>query len=680
MAAWLSHRWNCPTTDWKAWLETRGRGQLRAAAETIGALRDAPSGDTSLLQVWNDAAIALHNAFAAASLLSSVHPEPEVVELAEAIEVEAQAFSTDLYLDARVFEQLSSVPTDGLDADATRMLDDALRDFRRSGVDRDDEVRDQVRSLDQRLTDLGQAFSRNIRDGRRTTQVPAAALAGLPDDFVAEHPADESGMVTLSTDYPDSRPFLARASDPEARRTMAELFFNLAWPDNDPVLAEMLALRHEKATLLGYDSWPDYDAEVKMVGTGAAIGEFIDKITADSQEAGARELQMLTARAAKDGQQVIDQSNSRYYLETLQREEYGVDANQVRRYFDFAKVHDGLLEVTGRLFGLEYTPVDHSEARTWHPDVSTYDVTLEGTHLGRIHLDLHPREGKYNHAAQFDLVPGVADRQLPEGVLVCNFPRGLMEHDDVVTLFHEFGHLMHHTLAGRSPWVRFAGVSTEWDFVEAPSQMLEEWAWDAGVLQSFATDDAGTPIPTELVDSMRAADEFGKCYGARTQMFYAALSYRLHLERPADITARMLELQHEYSLVAAARRHPLLRRLRPPRGLHLGVLHLHVEPGDREGPVQRVRPEGHVLGRGRHPLPRLGARAGRVEGRRRPGRGLPRAALRHGRVHRLAQPLSRRLSRVTAAAPASPTSTSCGIRRGDSRVWIRAWKASTAAG
>ena len=538
-----------PDTDWKAWLEERGRGQLQVAAVTIGALKDATAGDTALLQVWNDASIALHNAFAVASLLSSVHPDPEVVELAEAIEVEAQAFSTDLHLDVRVFEQLTSIATEGLDADTTRMLSDALRDFRRSGVDRDDETREKVRSLDQRLTDVGQTFARHIRDGRRTTQVPAAALAGLPEDFVAEHPADESGMVTLSTDYPDSRPFLARATDAGARRTMAELFLNLAWPDNDPVLAEMLALRHEKATLLGYDSWPDYDAEVKMVGTGVAIGEFIDTITADSQVAGARELEQLTARAAKDGQDVIDQSNSRYYLETLQREEYGVDANQVRRYFEFTKVHDGLLEVTGRLFGLEYVPVDQAEARTWHPEVSTYDVTLDGEHLGRIHLDLHPREHKYNHAAQFDLVPGVADRQLPEGVLVCNFSRGLMEHDDVVTLFHEFGHLMHHTLAGRSPWVRFAGVSTEWDFVEAPSQMLEEWAWDPGVLQSFATDETGEEIPAELVASMREADEFGKCFGARTQMFYAALSYRLHLERPDDITARMVELQHEYSLV-----------------------------------------------------------------------------------------------------------------------------------
>jgi thimet oligopeptidase len=138
--------------------------------------------------------------------------------------------------------------------------------------------------------------------------------------------------------------------------------------------------------------------------------------------------------------------------------------------------------------------------------------------------------------------------QLPEAVLVCNFPRGLMEHDQVVTLFHEFGHLLHHVLGGDQEWVRFSGVATEWDFVEAPSQMLEEWAWDHAVLATFATDESGTPVPAELVERMRTAEEFGKGYYARTQMFYAALSYQVHRDVPEDITALARELQRRYDL------------------------------------------------------------------------------------------------------------------------------------
>src|SRR5690349_14959382 len=174
-----------PADDWKDWLEDRARGQLRRAGDEIAALKDAAPKDEVILQVWNDAAFAIRNAAAACSLLSAVHPDPEVIGLAEQIELEVQAFRTDLFLDADVFARLGSVDGQPLDPGAQRMLDDALRDFRRAGVDRDEETRERVRALDQQLTDLGQAFDRNIRDGRRTTLVPASALDGLPADFVA---------------------------------------------------------------------------------------------------------------------------------------------------------------------------------------------------------------------------------------------------------------------------------------------------------------------------------------------------------------------------------------------------------------------------------------------------------------------------------------------------------------
>jgi thimet oligopeptidase len=536
-----------PTSDWDGWLEGRARGSLRTAADQIATLKIAPAQDTAILQLWNDASISLRNAEAITGLLSSVHPDSAVIDLAEEIEIEVRRFANELLLDREVFDQLTSLRADPMDDGARRVLTDALRDFRRAGVDRDDQTLARMRELNERETELSQAFSRNIRDGRRTASVPAGALAGLPDDFVAEHPAGDDGLVAITTEYPDVHPFLTYSRDADARRAVAMEYFNLAWPENDQVLADLLALRAEKARLVGYADWPDFDAEVKMIGTGSAIGEFIEKIAADSAEAGRRDLAVLEARGADDGITTVDQASWRYLFGAVKREQYGVDAQEVRRYFDFDKVKQGLLDVTGRLFGLTYLPVD---VPTWHEEVASYDVHLEGALLGRIHLDLHPRERKYNHAAQFDLVPGVRDRQLPEGVLVCNFPRGLMDHDEVVTLFHEFGHLMHHVLAGRHEWVRFSGVATEWDFVEAPSQMLEEWAWDAGVLQVFATDAAGTPIPTDLVTRMRAADEFCKGLLARTQMLYSAISYRFHLEVPEDLTARLFELYPQYSLIA----------------------------------------------------------------------------------------------------------------------------------
>jgi thimet oligopeptidase len=486
---------------WAEWLEERSGTCLRDAADQIVALKLAASGDVAVLQRWNDASISISNAAALASLMSSVHPESKLVELAEQLEVEIQRFHNDLLLDREVFDQLSAIDQGHLDPPALRVRSLAVRSFRRAGVDLDEPTREEIRELNDRETVLSQAFSRNIRDGRRTALVPAAALAGFPADFVESHPADADGLVAITTEHPDVHAFLTYCRDPDARRALALEFFNLAWPQNDAVLGDLLRLRRDKAQLLGYSDWPDFDAEVKMIGNGQAIGEFIDSVAADSLAAGQRDLAILAKRGAEDGIEVIDLSSWRYCFEAVKREQYGVDAQEVRRYFAFPKVHQGLLEVTGRLFGLRYEPV---QVATWHADVTSYDVYLAGADgtenlLGRIHLDLHPREHKYNHAAQFTLVPGVRGRQLPEAVLVCNFSRGLMDHSEVVTLFHEFGHLMHHMLAGRHEWVRFSGVATEWDFVEAPSQMLEEWARDAGVLQMFATDDAGVAIPTELV-------------------------------------------------------------------------------------------------------------------------------------------------------------------------------------
>ncbi len=248
---------------------------------------------------------------------------------------------------------------------------------------------------------------------------------------------------------------------------------------------------------------------------------------------------------------MIDAADSQYYMEQVRKDRFEVDSQLVRTYFDFGKVRSGTARRDRsavrralragdrrRRVGRRGGGVRRVRRRTGDADAGP---------RGRIFLDLHPRKGKYNHAAQFTLTEGVAGRQLPEGVLVCNFSRQLMEHDHVVTLFHEFGHLVHHILGGRAEWTRFAGVATEWDFVEAPSQMLEEWAWDAAVLQSFATNEAGEPIPADLVARMRQGDDFGKGIYARTQMFYASMSYWFHTERPDDLVARMKELQARYA-------------------------------------------------------------------------------------------------------------------------------------
>ncbi|MER7608084.1 M3 family metallopeptidase [Nocardioides sp. NPDC127503] len=537
----------------ESWVKERTSATLTHVRELAEKLRTAPPSEAiEVLKAWDELSLELGSLGGLAGLLANVHPVEAVRTACEDTEVEVDRLRTELTQDQalyRVFAELPTDQTDALDPLAKRLLEKTLLDFTRAGVDRDDATRARLTEINERLTELNLEFARVARDDVRITTATPEQLDGMPADWLEAHPVNDKGLVEITTDYPDALPARMFVKDPAIRRAVTVAGLERGWPHNEAVLKEMFALRHELANLVGYEDWPAFDAAVKMIGEGPAIPEFIDKIAGASEGRMKRDLEVLLDRYARDvpGASAVSSADALYYEELVRQEKYDVDSQVVRTFFDFAKVHQGLLDVTGRLFGLRYDPV--SDVVTWHEDVSVFDVYQQDGDepLGRIYLDLHPREGKYKHAAQFDLAPGVKGRQLPEGVLVCNFSRGLMEHDHVVTLFHEFGHLIHHVLGGQGEWARFSGVATEWDFVEAPSQMLEEWAWDADVLQTFATDAADEPIPADLVARMRAADDFGKGYHARQQMFYAAISYWFHKEQPDDLTKRLEELQAAYS-------------------------------------------------------------------------------------------------------------------------------------
>ena len=529
---------------------------IDARLASAGAEVDA----AARLALWNDADLALRQATSEVYLLSESHPDAAVREAAEEQVQRLEALSAGRLLDRDLFAALSAVDSAeasaGLDHDERRLLTEAIRDFRRGGVDLDDAARERVRELTDRDTELSLEFSRNIRDGRREIRVAPDALAGLPQDFINEHPPGEDGLVVLTTDYPDLMPVREYATDRATRTALVAAYNELAWPANDAVLAELLRVRAERAHLLGYGSWADYETETRMIGRvtrsgGAAIADFLGRL----DEASGPEYPLLLERLRQDDPEAteVTVADFFYLLSALRRERHDVDAQLVRSYFTFERVLPGLLATTGRLFDVTYVPVD---VATWHPDVHSYDVVRGGEPLGRIHLDLHPREGKYTHAACFGLAPGITGRVLPESSLLCNFARGFMTHDEVVTFFHEFGHLVHDILGGDQRIARFSGVATEWDFVEAPSQLLEEWAWDAEVLASFTAGPDGEPIPAELVEKMAVADGFGRALEVRRQLGHANVSYHLHVDLPDDLQAAT---EHWYTVTSP---------VAPLRGLH----------------------------------------------------------------------------------------------------------------
>ncbi|QRY42001.1 Zn-dependent oligopeptidase [Microbacterium hominis] len=529
---------------WSAFASARPAAAVALVADLDARLAeaDADLDAATRLELWNDADLALRQATSEAYLLSEAHPDAAVRAAAEEQVQALEALSAARLLDDRLFAAFADLPDDGLDADQRRLLDHLRRDFRRGGVALPAAERERVRELTDRDTQLSLEFSRNVRDGRREIRVPPAGLAGLPQDFIDDHPVGDDGLVVLTTEYTDLMPVREYATDRATRTALVEAYNDLAWPENDAVLAELLAVRAERAQLLGYGDWADFETETRMIGAGrpdggsAAIAEFLARLDEASAAAAAAEYPVLLARLQRDDPAATEVTIADFFylLSALRRERHDVDAQLVRSYFSFDRVLPGVLATTSRLLDVEYVPVD---VPTWHHDVRSYDVVRAGARLGRIHLDLHPRDGKYNHAACFPLAPGVTGRVLPEAVLLCNFSRGLMTHDEVVTFFHEFGHLVHDILGGDQRFVRFSGVATEWDFVEAPSQLLEEWAWDAEVLASFTADADGQPIPADLVAKMRVADGFGRALEVRRQLGHANVSYHLHVDRPADLQA-----------------------------------------------------------------------------------------------------------------------------------------------
>jgi thimet oligopeptidase len=519
---------------------------------------EGPRGPENTLIPLDDLRRLLGNLWNVVGLLRNVHPESELRAAAEEAEKDIARFANELDLNRELYEAVSRCEIATLDATGRRLVAHLLRDFHRAGVDRDEEVRRKVRELREELIGLGQEFTRNIlNDVRRITLEGTTELDGLPEDYVARLAAAKDGKITLTTEYPDYNPFMTYARSANRRQDLYREFRRRAYPLNLEVLDQMRRKRHELATLLGYRSWAAYACEDKMIRTPEAIADFIDRVTEAATPRAQREYEILLERKKRDQPEAIEVHDweKAFYEELIKTERYQVDSKEVRNYFGYPAVKAGILALTEDLFGIGFRPVP--DAPRWHPDIEVLDVVEEGSTVGRFYLDMHPREGKFKHAAMFPLVAGVKGKSIPEAVLVCNFPDprtssgpALLEHDDVVTFFHEFGHLVHHLFARDQDWVQFSGVATEWDFIEVPSQLYEEWAWDYEVLRRFAShQSSGEVIPQELVERMRSARYFGRALWVRHQMFYASVSLKCYGQDPGkvDMSALIRRVQNRYS-------------------------------------------------------------------------------------------------------------------------------------
>ncbi len=522
----------------------RVRSALAETRARIRSFSGARGGGSETLLAYDRLFEPLNGLEGRARLYSQVHPDPALRATCEEFERELALLRTDLSLDRAVFERLAGVVRGDLASpEEQRLHAHVLRDFRRSGVDREESVRARIRLLNQEIVELEQTFGRNILLGGRDHVVRGghAGLRGLPADFLASHPEREDGTVLLSTDPSDRIPVLTWAEDAALRRDYFLCCMNRAAPENLAVLARLLEKRHELSRALGYAHWADYVTEDKMTKDARTARAFVERVhglVRRRAETDRTELLAEKRRDFPDARQIFEWERG-YWAEKAKLRLHDFDSRSVRAYFPVESVKRGVLATSERLFALGFHRAD---VEVWHPSVEAYDVVDGGTTLARLYLDLHPRAGKYKHAAMFPIADGVAGGALPEAALVTNFTApaegrpALLVHDQVRTFFHEFGHLLHHVFGGSGAFQSFSGIANEHDFVEVPSQLFEEWAWSPEVLATFARHcETDRTIPAELVQRMRAAEEYGKGLLVAHQAFLAALSLHYHERDPAGL-------------------------------------------------------------------------------------------------------------------------------------------------
>jgi thimet oligopeptidase len=437
-----------------------------------------------------------------------------------------------------------------LSGEDKKLFDETMRDYRRAGLELPPAKQKEVEQLRKQLSKLGTDFEANIVNAKAPLVFTKAELDGVPESFLAS-PGIKTGDDAYTVLANVTWQYVTVEENAKSEATRKKLYIarsSLAKNTNVSVLNQMLALRNKIALLLGYKSWDDYQTEIKLAKTGAGAKSYINKLITGIQPkfaAEVAEVQKMKAADTHNPKAVVDWWDWRYYTNQLKKQKYAVDTEALRVYFPFQKALQGMFNIYQSIFGLKFEQI--AVPYKWVNDLQLYMVTdsATGEPLGMFYLDMFPREGKFNHFAEFDVIGGKrledGKYQRPTVALLCNFPPpsadkpSLMTHSDVEILFHEFGHALH-SITTRAKYARFAGTNVPGDFVEAPSQMLQNWVWNKKVLDTFAADyrDPSKKIPAETIKKMNDAKKATAAIVYRRQFAFATLDLALHDQHPEN--------------------------------------------------------------------------------------------------------------------------------------------------
>lgn len=475
-----------------------------------------------------------------AALLMSVSPDARVREASQKVVEYAErvligiGYDEGLYRALREYEKRN----ERLSGPEKKLFQDMLRSFRRRGFDLPEKKRERLKANLKKLSKLGNAFSRNLNEYRDAIEVGPEELGGLSAEYVARLPRN-NGKYVVTLEYPSYIPFMENAESDERRKELSEKNWRKGGEKNVSLLTKMIRLREENARLLGYSTHADFRTEDRMARNAETVFSFLQNIMtplAGEVRKETAELSELRREGSKGSDESLRSHEVAYLSNRLKKRRYGVDDDAIRGYFPLDHVRQAIFALFGDLLGVSF---ERLSWKLWHKDVELYAVVdrQSSERIAYFAFDLYPREGKYGHAAVFNVISGHAKREgfvPPFAALVTNFPKGsrkrpsLLSHDEVVTFLHEFGHLMHESLS-EARYVSQAGFSVAWDFVEAMSQICEFFAWEPGTLRKLSRHHkTGKPLPASLIHRMRESKRHMLAFDTARQATQALYDMMLH--------------------------------------------------------------------------------------------------------------------------------------------------------
>jgi thimet oligopeptidase len=433
-----------------------------------------------------------------------------------------------------------------LEGEQKRLLEFTMRDYHLSGMDLPKDKRDRLAAIEKEENKLSIEFQQNIADDETTVPLSPLELKGVPKDTL-DRQTKSADLILLRVDGPTYSSVMEHAENADTRHKVWLAYRRRAGNKNKAVIEQLIQLRDEAAQLLGFKNSVDMVLVTRMAKNSETVAKFYNELEPAIRAKALQdraEFDKMKQKQTKNPKAIIDPWDYGFYRDQLLKKTYAIDQEKVAEYFPVDKVFQGFFDITSRLYGLEYKDITAEAAKlglpVWHSDVKLWGVYDKKTNqlLGRVYTDLFPREGKYTHAACWGLqqrkVWADGTLQIPLAALVCNFTKptatkpALMPHDEVETFFHEFGHGLHQMLTN-TKYARFSGTAVERDFVEAPSQMMENWVWEPEVLNLFARHyKTGQPFPKEMLASMQRARTLASGIDTQGQLYLGLMDQAFH--------------------------------------------------------------------------------------------------------------------------------------------------------